>query len=403
MTRQQVEITPTDKAGKPASTKHGIMLILAALMPVMAIISLVPVLPLLLTEFESVPGSEFLVPIAMTVPALCVALFSPIAGWFSDKVGRKSVLFFALIIYAVIGLFPLFLHDIYHIIMARIGLGIAEAAIMTVATALLGDYFKGKERQRWIGIQMASVSLSAIVLIAIGGILGELFGSRGPFFLYLLALPIAFFVWFILFEPEKQQMSESKEAPSLPWRRISPLVLTTLFIGVIFYTIIVKLGEILALTGEVTPAVIGGIGAAANVGVAVGSIIFKKFKVASGPLLVSIGFILSAVGYCGVALSTNLPFTSCFVVIACLGFGLLLPTMLTWILKELPENVRGRGTGLWTGAFFLGQFTAPIIVAALQSEIGDLESVLMLIAGLTLVGALIGLTKMKGAQSLISH
>lgn len=403
MTKQQVEITPTDKAGKPASTKHGIMLILAAVMPVMAIISLVPVLPLFLTEFASVPGSEFLVPIAMTVPALCVALFSPIAGWFSDKVGRKSVLFFALIIYAVIGLVPLFLHDIFHIIIARVGLGMAEAAIMTVATALLGDYFKGKERQRWIGIQMASVSLSAIVLIAIGGILGELLGSRGPFFLYLLALPIAFFVWFILFEPEKQQMSVSEEAPSLPWRRISPLVLTTLFIGVIFYTIIVKLGEILALTGEVTPAVIGGIGAAANIGVAAGSIIFKKFKVASGPLLVSIGFILSSIGYCGVALSKSLPFTSSFVVLACLGFGLLLPTMLTWILRELPENVRGRGTGLWTGAFFLGQFTAPIIVAALQSEMGGLESVLILIAGLTLVGALIGLTKMKGAQSLVNH
>lgn len=139
----------------------------------------------------------------MTVSALCVALFSPLAGWISDKADRKSVLLWALLIYAVIGLLPYFLNELSHIIAARVTLGIAEAAIMTVATALIADYFKGKARERWVAIQIASVSLSAIVLIAIGGLLGEFLGSRGPFLLYLLALTIALFVWLILFEPKR--------------------------------------------------------------------------------------------------------------------------------------------------------------------------------------------------------
>ena len=62
-------------------TRHGVVILAASVMPIMAIISLVPVLPLLEREFASVPGSAFLVPMALTIPALCVALFSPLAGW----------------------------------------------------------------------------------------------------------------------------------------------------------------------------------------------------------------------------------------------------------------------------------------------------------------------------------
>lgn len=403
MTNQQYEGQYSDQSGQIATTKHGILLILAAVMPVMAIISLVPVLPLLLQEFGAVAGAQFLVPIAITVPALCVAVFSPVAGWISDKLGRKPVLLVALLIYALIGLLPYFLTDLHHIIAARVILGISEAAIMTVATALLGDYYDGKARQRWVAIQMASVSISAIVLIAIGGILGEVLGSRGPFLLYLLALPIALMVWLILFEPVRHAQQDVTQSRRIPWSKISPMLGTSLFVGVLFYTVIVKLGEILALTSEVSPAMIGGIGAAANIGMALGAVTFRSLKGASGPALVSIGFTLSAIGYGCAAWSSTLLVSSGAMVIACLGFGMLLPTMLTWILKELPENVRGRGTGLWTGCFFLGQFTAPIIVAALENNMAGLANVLLLFAGLSLIGMLVGLLKMKGAQGLVSH
>jgi MFS family permease len=39
-----------------------------------------------------------------------------------------------------------------------------------------------------------------------------------------------------------------------------------------------------------------------------------------------------------------------------IGAGMLLPTLLTWALARLPFAVRGRGTGLWTATFSLGQF-----------------------------------------------
>ncbi len=385
-----------------ASTRHGVVLLLAAVMPPMAIISLVPVLPLLMSEFRDVKGSEFLVPIAITVPALCVALFSPVAGWISDSLGRKNFLFVTLLLYAAIGVMPYFLADLIYIIWARVGLGIAEAAIMTLASALIGDYFSGKERERWVGLQFAVVSLSAIVLIALGGLLGELFGSRGPFLLYLLALPVALLVAIVLFEPDRGSDEIAAASVSLPLGRVFPLLLTTLFIGIAFYTVIVNLGEILGLTAEVSPGQIGAIGAGSNLSVAVGTILFRRFHGASGALLVLVGLSLSTIGYLGAGLSESLWVTSVAVVVACLGFGVLLPTMLTWMLQILPTSVRGRGTGLWTGVFFFGQFVAPLLTAALQSQLGGLAMVLLLFAALCAAGVMLAAWQLKGSPALSS-
>lgn len=402
MTSGTIEGGAAISTGKSASTKHGVILMLAAVMPPMAIISLIPVLPLLMREFGGVEGSEFLVPIALTIPALCVALFSPIAGWISDRVGRKNLLIVSLLVYAGIGIMPYFLSDLMHIIATRIGLGLAEAIIMTIATALIGDYFKGKERERWVGLQFATVSLSAIVLIAVGGILGEIFGSRGPFLLYLLAIPVAALVAFVLFEPDHPAERVSESDAKLPFGRILPLLMTTLFVGIIFYTVMVKLGEILGLNAEVSPGQIGAIGAGANIGVAAGTVLFGRIKGASGPSLVLIGLALAAVGYVGAGLSGSLAMTAVSVIIASIGFGMLLPTMLTWVLQLLPMNVRGRGTGLWTGIFFFGQFFAPLLAAALQAKLGGLDVLLLLYAGLCVVGVVLAATRLKDAADLLT-
>jgi len=372
-----------------ASTKQGIVLMLAAVLPVMAVVSLVPVLPLLLQEFAAVEGSEFLVPIAITVPALCVAIFSPLAGWISDRTGRRNLLLGAFIAYAAIGILPYFLADIKHIIASRILLGVSEATIMTVATALIGDYFHGERREKWVAIQVGVASISAIVLIAIGGILGETLGSRGPFLLYLLALPIALVSAFVLFEPAVHEDTQFTHLEGFPFRQVLPLVAITLGVSLLFYTIVVKLGPILMLTTMVTPALIGAAGAAANMGHVGGAILFGRFKSASGPSLLTAGLALAALGYFGLSVSPSLYFSVASAVCASLGVGIMLPTLLAWTMRILPPVFRGRGTGIWTGTFFLGQFIAPVIAVALEVAFGGLDNLLAVYGILALIGAIV--------------
>lgn len=381
-----------------AGRLHGLVLICAAIMPAMAIVSLVPVLPLLQAEFADVPGNEALVPIALTLPALCVAVFSPLAGWLSDQIGRKMLLWVALFAYAGLGLLPIFLTELTHIIGARFGLGVSEAVIMTLATALLGDYFKGESRERWIAIQIGVVSVSAVFLIAAGGALGQAFGSRGPFMLYVLAIPIAFAVMFLLFEPAHKERVSGIEG-HLPWRTLLPLLAITLGVGVLFYTVLVLLGDILALVSDVSPSIIGMVGAAVNAGVLVGSLAFVRLKQSQTfPRLLSLGMGVLAVGFGGMAFSQSFNVTVFFAVLASIGAGHLLPTMLAWVLGFLEAPVRGRGVGLWNGMFFLGQFVAPLLGGALAAIMSGLNYVLFAYALLAGAIFIMGLLTKPQAQ-----
>ncbi|UYY79506.1 MFS transporter [Sphingomonas sp. R1] len=373
-----------------ASSRHAILLILTAIMPTMGIVALVPVLPLLLREFASAPGSEVLVPVALTIPALCIAVFSPVAGALSDRLGRKPVLLVSMLVYGVVGALPLLLNDLIAIIAARAVLGLAEAAIMTVSTAMLGDYFDDARRERWISAQMASVSLSAILLVAIGGALGEALGSRGPFLLYLVALPIAIAVAAILFEPVHRAARAEPKA-RLPLGTLLPVLLITLGVGVLFYTIIVQVGPIVARSGVTSPALIGIAAAGTNLGVAIGSILFGRLKAHAGLQLLALGLALVALGYAGTALAPGFPAITGFAILACIGSGLMLPNMLAWLMRRLPAAARGSGTGAWTGAFFLGQFAAPLIATLLTPATGGLSQTLLLYTGLALAGAIAAL------------
>ena len=383
-----------------ATTEHGIILILAAVMPAMAIISLVPVMPLLSQEFSSVSNSEALVPIALTIPALCVAIFSPIAGLLSDRIGRKMLLLFGLLGYAAVGIIPFFLTNLFQIIASRFVLGIFEAVIMTVSTALIGDYFKGDAREKWIGIQIGAVSVSAIILIALGGALGEFLGSRGPFLLYLIALPIALLVFLKLFEPRAIEKT-SASGKNLPWKTLLPLLIITLAVGVFFYTVIVSLGDILLLVEEVSPAQIGLIGAAVNLGVMIAASSFIKLKGnSSGLKLLAIGFALFSIGYVGMGVSSSIAGSVTAAIITSLGAGFLLPCMLAWVMSILEAGDRGKGTGLWTGMFFLGQFVAPLVVVALSGPLAGLSNVLVFYGITAAVLMVAALWASRGAEPL---
>lgn len=383
-----------------ATSLHGILIVLAAVMPVMAIISLIPVVPLLDKEFAGVSGSAFLVPIALTVPALCLALFSPAAGWIADRIGRKSLLVTSLLLYSVIGVLPFFLVDLKQIIAARVALGITEAAIMTAATTMIGDYFEGDRRERWLGIQVSAISIAAIVLVAVGGALGATLGSRGPFLLYLAALPLGLICAMVLFEPlKKEVLSKSKEP--FPLGTVFPLAVGGLFLGILFYVSVVKLGDIVALKTVPTPALLGGVGAVVNMGVVVGAILFGILKTRlPGAGLVALAMAFMSAGYVASPYAEGVPLTTVSVFAICIGAGISIPTFVTWVMSLLHPTVRGRGIGFWQGAFFLGQFIAPITAVALTAQMGGFPNALLVYAGLAVVVGLVALLNARGRPAL---
>jgi sugar phosphate permease len=60
---------------------------------------------------------------------------------------------------------------------------------------------------------------------------------------------------------------------------------------------------------------------------------------------------------------------------------------LTWALGSLNFEQRGRGTGCWTAAVFLGQFICPLVVLALSDVISGLGSALVVVGVLAVAVA----------------
>lgn len=377
----------------------GIALLLPITLSTMAIVLLAPILPALLAEFSQVPNFEYWVPMILTVPALCVALFSPVAGMLGDWFGRRRLLLWAFVGYAIVGIAPVFLTDLTAIIASRVLVGITEALIMVLTTTMIGDYFEGERRDKWLAGQTAFASMSALVFFNLGGQLGN-FGWRAPFWVYLSALAMLALVLRFTWEPaEKDSHDEAEAAPhhaswaGFPWGRMAGIIAITIYGSVLFYTVQIQAPIGLTLLGIKDPGETGFLTSIASIGVPMGTYVFSRIGRLPVARLLLIEFGLLTAGFALMSSAASpLPFlVGCF--INQLGAGMLLPTLLVWAMNGLPFEVRGRGAGLWTGAFSVGQFLCPVVVTLSSKQFGGLLAafgVLSAAAFIGAVGALLG-------------
>jgi len=375
----------------------GFALLVPITLSVMAIVLLAPILPLLLAEFAAVPGHEYWVPMVLTVPALCVALFSPVAGVLGDAWGRRRLLIVALAVYGVLGVLPVFLTDLTAIIASRVGVGLAEATIMVLSTTLIGDYFSGPLRDKWLAAQTAFASLSALLFFNLGGQLGQ-FGWRTPFWVYLsavlmLVLVLAFTRPLASDGAGSAQADRATGWQGFPWQRLSTILGISVFGSVLFYTVQIQAPNGLTALGWADPGRNGFWTSVASIGVPLGTLAFARLIAWPVKRLLAVEFAMLAVGFAvmGSAATPAQFLVGCF--INQLGAGMLLPTLLVWAMSILPFASRSRGAGLWTGAFSIGQFISPIAVTVFGSLLGGLIPAFLAMgaaAALGLVLALLG-------------
>jgi MFS family permease len=362
-----------------------LLLLGASSMSVLGAVLIAPVLPLMAQHFADVPGVAVLVPIVLAVPALVIGLTAGFAGVIVDRLGRMRVLQVALVVYAIAGTAPLYLDDLGAIIASRVVVGLCEAAIMTAATTLMGDYWTGERRNRYLGLQATVASLSAVVFVAVGGLLGAS-GWRAPFWMYLLSIVLVLPIARVLWNPSPAGGTRAARTP-VPWAAIAAPCAVTLFGGVVFYALIVQLSYVLDGIGVTSPGVIGAAVALMSVATAIGGAVFGRLSRAALRSLLVVEFALSGVGLLVVFLASAVPVVVAGAVVTGFGTGLMLPTLLTWAVRDLEFAQRGRGTGVWTGAFFIGEFASPLVVAAIAAPAGGLQPALAVLGVLSLVFA----------------
>ncbi len=302
----------------------------------------------------------------ITVPSLCVALFSIPAGWLGDRIGRRKMLIWSMLLYVAVGILPYFLNDLSQILWSRIAVGIVEAMLMTLSTTLIGDFFQGQSRDRWLAAQTGVASTFAVFAILVAGYVGQN-DWHNVFLLYLVPLVFLALVIAFTWEPEESEYLASKanegKWSDIPWGLMGLICLITLFGSVMFYTVQIKLpdaykalGVVLA-DGSYDAARGGMMTAVASIFVPVGTLCFWYLSPRlSLKAMFVLEFTLLAAGFLLMA-TLKSPWAFTFAAgLDQIGAGMLLPTLLTWAVSRRPFAVRGRGTGLWTATFALGQF-----------------------------------------------
>src|SRR5690348_17994808 len=129
--------------------KIKLTLLLVSSLTIMSIITISPALPQMATAFSNVPNAGFLVKLVLTIPALMIAVFSPVTGRLIDRHGRIKILRLSLVLYAIAGTSGFFLNNLYVILLSRAVLGISVGMSMTIVITLIADYFEGIERQKF--------------------------------------------------------------------------------------------------------------------------------------------------------------------------------------------------------------------------------------------------------------
>jgi len=175
---------------------------------------LIPLLPIMKSVMGLTLFQAGLIITAFSIPA---GIVIPLAGFASDRLGRKIIMAPALVIYGLGGLVSgasaVLLSQPYQVILlGRIIQGIGAGGTYQLAMALTGDIFQSKERTKALGILEASNGLGKVISPIAGAALG-LIAWFAPFFAYgILAIPVAIATWLIVKEPQKSKNNQQSTA-----------------------------------------------------------------------------------------------------------------------------------------------------------------------------------------------
>ncbi|MEU5764551.1 MFS transporter [Streptomyces asoensis] len=370
------------------------LLMAGSCLPILGAVLIAPVLPRMQEHFAGTAHSAALVPLVLAVPALSLAVLAPFAGVLVDRLGRKRLLVAATALYALFGTAPLWLTTLHAIVISRVLVGVAEAAVMTCCTTLIGDYYTGRARDRLLALQTMCASASATLFLVLGGALGSA-GWRAPFWLYAVGLLLAPAMARTLPVPRAAPREQERGGPRpFPVRQLAGVCGLTVFGAVVFYTVPVEMAYLLDDLHVTSTAAVGAVTALASAATVAGSVLFARLR--PGPRRrLPATFALCGAGFLLMASTDHVVVLAAGAVLNCLGTGILLPTLLTSALARLDFADRGRGTGLWTAAFFLGEFLCPLVLLAAKDTLGTMAAAVGLLGLLTtlLAALLLPLTR----------
>jgi MFS family permease len=356
----------TGSTGGTVPASAGWALVILQTLPTLAVAVLIVVLPDLFRVYADVPHADLWVPMVITIPAICVALFSGALGWCVDRFGRRVVLIPSLLVFGLCGIVPCVVSDLPQVLVSRLFVGVGEAGILTVGGTLIGDYFSGAEQRQWLSRQQVIGPIANVVYLSLGGWLAR-YSWHYPFLIYLVGIGVLVLAIRYFPEPIRAASRSERDVPTttpFPWAIGVPVGVVTVLTSSMFFIESLQLGRIFDALGAHAIETRTVVTALAVVCSVVAGALYGMLRLPLSRYFALI-FALFAVSTVALPWVTDLRLGVVLLGLGQMGAGFSIPVMIAWTLSRFPDAQRGRGMSLWAACFFIGEFVSPLSVAGL--------------------------------------
>lgn len=390
---QQVQVANATPAPERHVGRNTTLLLISSL-TIMSGATIAPSLPAIEAHFAGSANVEILTRLVLTLPALFIVICAPFAGGLADRFGRRPLLIAAALLYGLSGMSGIFGNSLVGLLIGRALLGVAVAGVMTTATALVGDYFSGPARDRFMGYQSAFVGVGGLIFLTGGGMLAEMHW-RAPFAVYGLSLLLIPAVMAFIKEPVRAQPStHAASAPSgsgTVWLAVMAVYAAAVINSVAFYLLPTQLPFHLNAMGIGSPAVAG---LAIGVGNMVGAVValsYDRLRARLGTTGVfGLAFGLTAIGYVLLGLAETLAPVLAAAGVVGLGLGMMMPNIAAAAMAAASPDIRGRIAGGMTASVFAGHFISPFVSQPMIAAFGFANTYVYVGAGVGVIALLAG-------------
>jgi multidrug resistance protein len=341
-----------------------------------------PILPLFAQEFGVGAAA---IGLTLSTFALARLILNVPLGILSDRYGRRMLLVSGPIITGIGMVGSGLSQNIEQLLVWRFIAGAGSAFYMTGAMIYLADISTPENRARFIGTNQGALLLGVSIGPAVGGLLGEFYGLRVPFYAVgITALFAAIYAYLRLPETlpasPATRSSEGDGAASVPMRRAwLPMMRSRDFLAVSFVTMSIFLTRsagrqtlvpLLSVARfNMSPGVLGGIFTAMSLSnmILVTPAAFaadrfgRKAVLIPGGTLLTVGLLM----YAGA--NTYSMFIAASAVLA-LGQGIDGPAPAAYAADIAPEDARGLAMGLYRSSGDVGFVLGPPLLGYLADQ-----------------------------------
>lgn len=344
---------------------------------------LIPVLPLIQKELKISSVQSSLI---ITVYAAISIVFIPIAGYLSDRFGRKKIIIIGLSIATVGGSISGFMawfgneHIYLYIILGRLIQGIGSAGAFPIVLPLVGDMFENEEEvSNGLGMIETSNTFGKVISPIMGSALALIVWyfplSVIPFICALSIVAVIIFVR----EPKKEIQEQSVISFKAFLASIKSIlsekghwIYSVFAIGGIAMFILFGFLYYLSSTLEdiynIHGIWKGALLAIPLSAICLASFLTGKFVGKSRPRMKWCTFIGSIMLFVSMLINAlfflnNLAFLITLLFISGAGIGIMLPSLDSFITEGIEKKQRGTITSLYSSMRFIGVALGPLITA----------------------------------------